>query len=141
MRILVSADHLHRIESHAEAAYPHEGVGFILGRSGISQIAVMDVLPLQNRREAEVQHNRYELSPHDFAQGELEAVHRGLDLVGVFHSHPDHPAQPSEFDREHALPHFSYLIISVQGGIAQGTRAWRLREDRTAFDEDRLEVI
>lgn len=142
MRILIPAVHMRVIEAHGESTYPNEGAGFMLGRAADASIlSVEAVLPLENRREAEAQHDRYELAPRDFMWAELEAARRGLDLVGVFHSHPDHPAQPSEFDREHALPNFSYLITSVRGGRAADTRAWRLRDDRTAFDEDGLEII
>ncbi len=141
MRVRLSGRDLRAIEAHGEGAYPDEGAGFLLGRINGEVCTVEAVLPLENRREAEARYNRYELAPKDFLQAELDAARRGLDLVGVFHSHPDHPARPSEFDRDHALPHFSYLITSVQGGQAEATRSWRLREDRTAFDEDVLEIV
>jgi proteasome lid subunit RPN8/RPN11 len=140
MKIILSAEYLRAIEAHGEATYPNEGAGFMLGRRNGKTVSVEALLPVENRREAGAQHNRYELSPQDFMQAELEAARRGLDLVGVFHSHPDHPAQPSEFDREHAWPNFSYLITSVGEGKARVTRAWSLREDRTAFAEDLLET-
>ena len=63
----------------------------------------------------------------------------GLDIVGYYHSHPDHPARPSEFDREHAWPGTSYVIVSVEKGKAVDCRSWRLRDDRAAFDEERLD--
>jgi proteasome lid subunit RPN8/RPN11 len=100
------------------------------------RVIVEGLLPLANRREAEAQHNRYELGPRDFVQAEDEAEARDLDLVGVFHSHPDHPNRPSEFDRAHALPNFSYLITTVAQGKAGATRAWRLLDDRSQFVED-----
>jgi proteasome lid subunit RPN8/RPN11 len=140
MRVILTTDHLRAIEAHGEAAYPNEGAGLMLGRASGEAVAVGALLPLGNTRAVEEQHNRYELSPHDFLQAELEAERRGLSVVGVFHSHPDHPARPSEFDREHALPNFSYLITTVAEGKAQATRAWRLRQNRTVFDEDVLEI-
>lgn len=146
MKVRLSKEHLQAIEAHGEAAYPNEGAGFMLGRNEGESVQVEAVLPLENRREPEARYNRYELSPQDFVRAEMQAAQQGLDLVGVFHSHPDHPARPSEFDREHALPNFSYLITSVVGqgepgsGSAQVTRAWRLRDDRSAFDEDTLET-
>ncbi len=142
MKVTLTAGQLRAIEAHGEASYPNEGAGFMLGRlAGGDTLSIEAVLPLENQREAGAQHNRYELAPRDFMRAEREAAERGLDLVGVFHSHPDHPARPSEFDRDHALPHFSYLITSVEGGRATVTRAWRLRDDRAAFDEDTLETI
>ncbi|NDJ52697.1 MAG: M67 family metallopeptidase [Chloroflexi bacterium] len=136
MRVLLSTQLSAQIEAHLEEAYPNEGAGFLLGAVDHDAVKVERVLPLSNQREQEAQHNRYELSPLDFARAEEVADASGLALVGVFHSHPDHPAQPSTFDRDHAWPHFSYLITSVQNGKAVLTRAWRLREDRSTFDED-----
>lgn len=141
MRVQLTERDLRAVEAHGESAYPDEGAGFLLGRTDGETCAVEVVLPMENQREAEARYNRYELAPADFLQAELDAARRGLDLVGVFHSHPDHPARPSEFDREHALPHFCYLITSVVGGQAGATHAWRLRGDRAAFDEDDLVVI
>ena len=140
MQVVLSREHLARVEQHGERSYPNEGAGFLLGHAAGDTVTISAVLPLENRREAGAQHNRYELAPQDYLRAELEAATSGLSLVGVFHSHPDHPAQPSEFDREHALPHFSYLITSVRGGRAGATHAWRLREDRSGFDEDTLTI-
>jgi proteasome lid subunit RPN8/RPN11 len=138
MKIKLSAAALRAIEAQGEAAYPNEGAGFMLGRTSGDAVIVESLLPLDNKREREAQHNRYELTPQDFDQAEQAADDQGLELVGVFHSHPDHPAQPSEFDRDHALPNFSYLITKIAGGKAQATRAWRLRDDHAAFDEEEL---
>jgi proteasome lid subunit RPN8/RPN11 len=139
MKIKLSAAALRAIETHGEAAYPNEGAGFMLGRTSGDAVVIENLLPLDNKREREAQHNRYELTSQDFDRAEQAADDQGLELVGVFHSHPDHPAQPSEFDGgDRALPNFSYLITTVAGGEAQVTRAWRLRDDRTAFDEEEL---
>jgi proteasome lid subunit RPN8/RPN11 len=138
MKIKLSAAALRAIEAQGEAAYPNEGAGFMLGRTSGDAVIVESLLSLDNKREREAQHNRYELTPQDFDQAEQAADDQGLELVGVFHSHPDHPAQPSEFDRDHALPNFSYLITKIAGGKAQTTRAWRLRDDHAAFDEEEL---
>lgn len=141
MEVLISSAHLRTIEAHGEAAYPHEGAGFLLGRMDGDKVIIEEALPAPNRREAAARHNRYELSPHDFLRAEREAAGRGLEVVGVFHSHPDHPAVPSTFDREQALPRFCYLITAVAGGKAHTTQAWHLREDRTTFEEDTLTII
>ena len=138
MKVILTADQLQEIEAHGEGSYPNEGAGFMLGKIASGEVQITTLLTLDNQREEEAQHNRYELSPKDFMQAELQAAKQGLDLVGVFHSHPDHPAVPSEFDREYAWPHFSYIISSIEGGKATITRAWRLKEDRSAFDEDTL---
>jgi proteasome lid subunit RPN8/RPN11 len=138
MKVKLSAEALRAIEAHGEAAYPNEGAGFMLGRANGDTVVVESLLPLDNKRESEAQHNRYELTAQDFDQAEQVADDQGVELVGVFHSHPDHPAQPSVFDRDHALPNFSYLITKIAGGKAEVTRAWRLRDDHAAFDEEEL---
>lgn len=140
MKVILRAAEMRGIEAHGEATYPNEGAGFLFGRMETDQIVIEAIRAIENRRETEAQFNRYELSPQDFVQAELEASRREMDIIGVFHSHPDHPAAPSQFDLEHALPSFSYLITSVQQGQAKITRAWRLQADRAAFEEDELVV-
>ncbi len=127
------------IHAHGEAAYPEEGAGFLLGTDGEVR-QVLRILPLENSREADARHNRYLISPEEYLHGELEAEHLNLTLLGVFHSHPDHPNQPSEYDREWAQPFFSYVITSVEKGKALASRSWRLMEDRSAFVEEPVVV-
>jgi proteasome lid subunit RPN8/RPN11 len=136
--LVVSPEQMERMTIHCQQAYPFEGCGMLLGRAVNSQKIVVDVLPTGNARETEAQHNRYLIPPEELLQGELEAEKRGLDVIGYFHSHPDHPARPSEFDRDHAWPWYSYLILSVVDGKARDSRAWQLREDRSGFDEESL---
>ncbi len=128
------------IDAHGEAAYPEEGAGLLLGRVVNGHKQVVRILPLENAREASARHNRYLLAPEDYLRGEEEAARQGLDVLGIFHSHPDHPNRPSDFDRDWALPWFSYLITSVESGQATGSRSWLLREDRSGFDEEKLEI-
>jgi len=93
---------------------------------------------LTNAREDSARHNRFLITPQDYLKGELEADHLGLTVVGIFHSHPDHPNRPSEYDREWAQPFFSYVITSVQSGKAVESRSWRLSEDRSQFTEESM---
>ena len=132
---------LAEIHAHGEQAYPEEGAGLMLGNDGARGRVVKAIFPLTNAREETARHNRYLITPKDMLAGELEADRLGLDVVGVFHSHPDHPNLPSEFDREWALPWFSYLITSVQGGEAVASRSWRLTDDRNRFTEENIEII
>jgi len=141
MKVIVSPENLRAIEAHGESTYPNEGAGFLLGRLDGDCVRIQALLPIINKREAEAQYNRYELAPDDFMRAELEAAKQGLDMVGVFHSHPDHPAEPSIFDRDHAMPNFSYLITSVVKGSAAVTYSWRLQPDRAAFDSEPIEVM
>jgi proteasome lid subunit RPN8/RPN11 len=126
------------IHAHGEAAYPEEGAGLLLGHAHGEQKQAIQVLTLGNAREQTARHNRYLLTPQDYLRGELEAGRQGLDVIGVFHSHPDHPDRPSEFDREWAMPWFSYLITSVQSGKAASSRSWRLAEERDRFLEEQI---
>ena len=132
---------LERIHSQGEAAYPEEGAGLMLGEVSQDQRQVMEILTLPNVREDTARHNRYLLSPEDYLKGEEEANQLGLDVLGVFHSHPDHPSRPSEFDRQWAWPNFSYLITSVMMGKVHESRSWRLTEDRANFVEEEIEIV
>ena len=123
---------LDQIHRHGEEAYPEEGAGFLLGRPG----QVERILPLPNAREDAARHNRYLITPEDYLKAELAADRLDLSLIGVFHSHPDHPNLPSDFDREWAQPFFSYLITSVEKGKALESRSWSLMEDRSQFVEE-----
>jgi proteasome lid subunit RPN8/RPN11 len=141
MRLEITADLLEQIHQHGEKAYPGEGAGFLLGNSSANERVVTAILELSNAREQSAQHNRYLLTPQDMLRSEQEAARLGLDVVGVFHSHPDHPNQPSEFDREWAMPWFSYIITSVNQGSAIASRSWRLTDDRGQFLEENIQVI
>ena len=141
MSLEIPPDILRQIQRHGEAAYPEEGAGLLLGsRQGTAQ-QILAILDLPNTREDPARHNRYLLSAEDYLQAELEAERLGLEVLGVFHSHPDHPNRPSEFDRQWAMPWFSYVITSVEGGHAVGSRSWRLSEDRSAFEEEPIQVL
>lgn len=129
---------LTEIHAHGENAYPEEGAGFLLGSADGELRQVIAILGLSNAREDTARHNRYLLTPQDYLRGEQEGERQGLVVLGVFHSHPNHPNRPSEYDREWAMPWFSYLITSVQAGRSAESRAWRLVEDRTEFVEEMI---
>jgi proteasome lid subunit RPN8/RPN11 len=136
----IGADDLARIRAHGEAAYPEECCGVLIGREGKDgDSAVVTRIQAADNERAESRHNRYVISPQALLRAQREARASGLDVVGYYHSHPDHPARPSEFDREHAWPGTSYVIVSVEKGRAVDCRSWRLRDDRTAFEEESLD--
>ncbi len=140
MRLEVPADLLRRIHAHGEAHYPEEGAGVLLGTVEGDRRRVHDLVPVANRFEPGSRHNRYRIEPQDLLQAEQQAEAAGLEVIGIFHSHPDHPAEPSEFDRQWALPWYSYLITRVAAGKAVESRSWRLADDRSHFDEETLVV-
>ncbi|MEN8242728.1 MAG: M67 family metallopeptidase [Chloroflexota bacterium] len=136
--LYLSEEVLKKIQNHGAAAYPEEGAGLLLGLDSTEGRKVAEILPLSNSREDEARHNRYLITAEDMLAGEKEAIRLGLDVIGVFHSHPDHPNRPSEFDRDWALPWYSYMITSVHQGTAVESRSWRLSEDRESFREEDL---
>jgi proteasome lid subunit RPN8/RPN11 len=138
MSLYIPPEILKQIHANGEDAYPEEGAGLMLGQVQGDERSVLRILSIPNAREDAARHNRYLITAQDMLRGEDEAARLGLDVIGVFHSHPDHPNRPSEFDREWALPWYSYVITSVQSGNAVESRAWRLREDRSAFDEEQI---
>jgi proteasome lid subunit RPN8/RPN11 len=127
---------LSQIHAHGEASYPEEGAGLLLGKADGDRKQVTSLRTFDNAREQSARHNRYLLTPQDYLQGEREAARLGLDILGVFHSHPDHPNHPSEYDREWAMPWLSYIITSVQAGRAVESRSWTLNEDRSQFEQE-----
>lgn len=130
-----------RIRAHGVETYPHECCGAMLGHDaeGPELREVKDLLPLANRRD-DSPRNRFEVTPDDVRLAEQSARQKGLELLGWYHSHPDAPARPSEFDREHAWPWYSYVIISVQKGEPREMTSWRLHDDRAAYDAEAIEV-
>ena len=123
------------------ATYPNEGGGFLLGTHDGDRVLIADVISVENVFEAEAQHHRYAMTPLDWAKLEDQADARGLSLVGYYHSHPNSPAIPSIYDRDHALPNFTYIITSVhEGPSIREQRVWRLVADRTRFEEETLVV-
>jgi proteasome lid subunit RPN8/RPN11 len=128
----VSRQALDAIHRHAIDTYPHECCGALLGHSDTARI--VSALPLPNTTE-EGPRRRFLVRPADYRAAEGEARAAGLDLLGFYHSHPDHPARPSQHDLDHAWPNFHYVIASVLEGRVDAVRSWLLRDDRSAFDE------
>ncbi|HEY4720281.1 MAG TPA: M67 family metallopeptidase [Anaerolineae bacterium] len=135
----LTQQHIDEISKHGEATYPNEGGGFLIGQAdGDGVKVVTEIRSFPNKFEAAEQYHRILITDTLYREGEAYAEGKGLDLIGFFHSHPDHPAAPSEFDREHALPWWSYVIVSVRQGQATDVLSWQLRDDRSAFDEENV---
>ena len=127
---------IEQMNAHVENAYPEEGAGFLIGEEG----EVRAIMTLSNSREDGARHNRFLFTPEDYLQAEMKAEGLGLSLIGVFHSHPDCPNIPSEYDREWAQPFFSYIITRVDNGQAVNSRSWKLLEDRSKYEEEEIEI-
>ena len=130
-----------QITAHLQAAYPNEGAGLLLGEADGAGKTVKAIRPFANKFESGEQYHRYLITGEDMLKGETEAEKLGLDVIGIFHSHPDHPAQASEYDREHALPWYSYLIVSVLKGQVADARSWVLTDDRERFIEETIRFV
>ncbi len=151
------------IRQHAASAYPYECCGALIGTAGSDGVSITEALRLTNitgasgterpgeagasgaslseprSRRAPIEEGprrRFRVSPDDYRQSEARARALGAELIGFYHSHPDHPAVPSQYDLDHAWPNFSYVIVSVTSGAPGDLRSWRLRPDRSAFEEE-----
>jgi len=140
MTLRIPSGLLARIWQHGQQAYPEEGAGLMLGRFVGEARVVTHLLPLENHFQPESRGRRYLIAPRDLLRAEDDAERLGLEIVGVFHSHPDHPARASSFDTEWALPVYSYLITQVQAARALESTCWRLTEDRARMDEEALVI-
>ena len=130
------------ITQHGEGGYPNEICGVLLGNDEGGQRTIRTVMPIDNSFEAGEQYHRFLITPKDMFQAERMARLERLDVVGIYHSHPNEAARPSEYDRDHAAwTVWSYIIVSVQDGQAAEMHAWQLREDRTGFDQEEIVVV
>jgi proteasome lid subunit RPN8/RPN11 len=126
------------IRREGERAYPAECCGVLAGRPGENR-EVIRFMPVVNRRTDDP--HRYLISPDDLRRAEAEVREAGLEVLGFYHSHPDHPAVPSVFDAEHAWPWYSYIIVRVDRGRAAEVSSWQLMDDRSAMSLESVEVF
>jgi proteasome lid subunit RPN8/RPN11 len=148
----ISGQLAEKIRAHGAETYPHECCGALLGRdAGVVERSdpakypvapereILALYPLVNRRD-DSPRNRFSVTSEDVMAAEKAARESGVDVVGWYHSHPDHPARPSEFDRDHAWPWYSYIIVSVQNGAPREMTSWRLNDDRQEFSPEGIEI-
>ena len=142
-----------RIHRHGAETFPHECCGALLGRDsafeekggarddapGETSREVLELFPLINRRD-DSPRNRFGVTAEDVRDAETAAGEQGLEVIGWYHSHPDHPARPSQFDREHAWPWYSYVIVSVMSGEPAEMTSWRLNDDREDYSPENIEI-
>lgn len=132
---------LKKIKWHAELDYPHECCGLLIGCFETDgRKIVSEVYRIENAREAEKRYNRSLILPNDLVRAEGYARSKGLEVVGNYHSHPDASAVPSQYDLEHALPVWSYVIISVRKASAAEIDSWELKSDRSIFGKEFFEI-
>lgn len=137
--IKLKKEHLEIIEAHGREGYPHEVCGIIMGQFNDGANVATEIRRAANLNN-ERAHDRYEMDPKDLLKAEREGREAGVEIIGYYHSHPDHPDRPSEFDRERAWPGYSYLIASVMEGKDVTARSWLLNEETAKFDEEVIEI-
>jgi proteasome lid subunit RPN8/RPN11 len=155
MTLKLQTAQIEAIHRHAEAEYPAECCGILLGRLDAHSKEITEVAPVANLRRdparaqdvipledpgRETERNRFLIDPREQLRVEKDARTRDLTVLGYYHSHPDHPARPSGYDREHAWPWYSYIIVSVEAGRAHDTRSWVLSDDRDTFKSEVIEL-
>ncbi len=124
------------IIKHAESGYPEEVCGVLIGKKGsITNFKECRNLNYERARD------RYELDPLSFKEADDWTRSNGMEILGVYHSHPDHPPRPSGFDRERAWPDWVYIILSIIGGKYNDGRAWILKDFDSSFQEEKIELI
>jgi proteasome lid subunit RPN8/RPN11 len=148
----ISAELAEKIREHGVETYPYECCGALLGTDydGLANDPnqesrkvsreVLSLFPLVNRRD-DSPRNRFAVTADDVREAEKAASAQGLEVIGWYHSHPDHPAKPSDFDRDHAWPWYSYIIVSVHTGVPQDMTSWRLKDDRSGYLEEKISPI
>ena len=132
-------EHEKIIRAEGESAYPNECCGILIGEiddKGVKTVKYTEAI--RNAREDVEQYHRFLITPEDMMQAERNARKRKQDVVGFYHSHPDHPALPSDYDKEHALPFYSYVIVSVNKKKAEDLTSWELTADRKNFESEKI---
>ena len=135
MPLKIGAGDVDLIHEHATEAYPEECAGALVGIDSGGVRVVVEVWRAENTHEEE-RSRRFLIEPLAVKKFEEWAEEKDMGLLGFYHSHPDHPAAPSEYDREHAWPGYSYVIASVSGENVEDMRSWTLKGDRSGYDEE-----
>ena len=136
-----SPDILDAIRAHGQTAYPEECCGFLLGHATAENNHVVAVAPVENR-QSENRERRYTITPEDYHAADCRARRQSLDIVGFYHSHPDHPARPSATDlAEATFPGYTYVIVSIRDGHPADLTAWSLAADRSRFDAEAIDLF
>ena len=137
--ISIAEQQLTEIREHGVRDYPYECCGLLLGRYGDSGKTVRETYPISNAREESAKRNRFLITPEELMRGERYAREHDLEVVGFYHSHPDSPAVPSQYDLEHAWPTYSYIIVSTSAERANDLFSWEQEPDRSRFNQEEIQ--
>jgi len=139
--ITIGEKQLTEIREHGVRDYPYECCGLLLGRYTAERKIVSETYPISNAREESAKRNRFLIAPEELMCGERYARGRDLEVVGFYHSHPESPAVPSQYDLEHAWPTYSYIIVSVKSQKAEDLFSWEQESDRSKFNREEMRII
>ena len=137
--ISISTDSLNEIREHGVKDYPYECCGLLLGHYSAEGKIVRQPYPISNAREESAKRNRFLIEPEELMRGERFAREHKLEVVGFYHSHPDSPAVPSQYDLEHAWPTYSYIIVSTSAERAGDLFSWEQEPDRSRFNQEEIQ--
>jgi proteasome lid subunit RPN8/RPN11 len=139
--IQIDEKQIDEIRAHGVRDYPYECCGLLMGRFEDGSKVVKKTYPISNAREESAKRNRFLIEPQELMRGERYARDHDLEVVGFYHSHPDSPAVPSQYDLEHAWPTYSYIIISTRADDATDLFSWEQEPDRSRFNQEEIRVI
>lgn len=138
MKVLINSSALKVIDKDAQAAFPNECCGFLYGKD-IGNRVITRAVPVLNVKDGD-QRRRFEINPLDYMKAEKYAIEHSVEFLGIYHSHPNHPAIASVHDLAKAMPFFSYVIVSVMEGEIADYKSWRLYDDKREFYEEVVEL-
>lgn len=139
--ITIANEQLQEIREHGVRDHPYECCGLLLGRFTGEGKVVNETYPISNAREESAKRNRFLIEPEELMRGERYARDRRLEVIGFYHSHPDCPAVPSQYDLEHAWPTYSYIIVSTTATAATDLFSWEQEPDRSRFNPEEIKTI
>lgn len=141
-KVILPAEIVSDMHAHGSSTYPEECCGLLLGefKDGVSAKVILESRRMENVFVKEERYHRYTIDPKEFIKVESEAESRGLEVAGVYHSHPNAPAKPSQFDASHAWPTLSYVVIEVRDARPVDMRSWVFQGDRSEFVQEEIIV-
>ncbi|MCB0855302.1 MAG: M67 family metallopeptidase [Bacteroidetes bacterium] len=133
----ITPEAYHTMIEHGESGFPNEICGFLYGKYSGDEKLITLAKPAENVKEGD-QRRRFEIDPRDYQRAEVFALTEGFDFLGLYHTHPNHPAIPSIHDLKQAMPVFSYIILSIQEGKFDHIRSWQIDDQENKFFEENI---
>ena len=140
--LIISQKLIDEIKKQGEKGYPYEICGFLIGKMDYQTDTreALEVYQVENQNK-ERANDRFEIDPKDYLKVENYADSKSLQIVGIYHTHPDHPDRPSQTDLMFAQPDLSYIIMSIENGKYKSFRSWILNLDENKFKEEKVKIV